>query len=56
MMTVMVQSNLQSEMVFVVLYGLSVTKAFSYSLPGNNLTAANAERRLYDLFAILQIW
>lgn len=51
-MTLMVQSNLQSEMLFVVLYGLSVIKAFSYGLPGNNLTAADAERRLYDLFAI----
>lgn len=46
MMTVMVQSNLQSEMLFVVLYGLSVIKAFSYALPGNNLTAANTERSI----------
>lgn len=53
-MTVMVQSNLQSKMVFVVLYGLSVIKAFSCGLPGNNLTAANAERRIYDLLEILQ--
>lgn len=48
-MTVMVQSNLQPKMVFVVLYGLSVIRAFSWGLPGKNLTAANAEKRIYDL-------
>lgn len=53
-MTVMVHSNLQSKMVFVVLYGLSVIKAFCCGLSGNNLTAANAERRIYNLLEILQ--
>lgn len=53
-MTVVVQSNLQSKMVFVVLYGLSVVNTFSCGLPGNSLTAANAERRMYDLLEILQ--
>lgn len=49
----MVQSNLQPKMVFVVLYGLSVIKVFSWGLPGKNLTAANAQR-IYDLFGNLQ--